>query len=189
MKKSTVIGKKQIVLSVLAVTLAVAVFLNWKLTATQKNISTDTSQNGEYLGAAQYVNTTVSDEQKENSSHIKQEDGYFTTARKDREEARKKQKEILTEVIESLKSDENAKKKAQDDLNALAKSCEIEANIETLVKAKGFSDCLAIVNGEKISVIVKVSEGLVGSQTVQIQDIVLSQMKISLENIKILEIN
>ena len=189
MKKSAVIGKKQIVLSVLAVTLAVAVFLNWKLTATQKNISTDTAQKGEYLGAAQYVNTTVSNQQKEETSQSESKDGYFTSARHDREEARKKQKTILKEITENLKSDEASKKKAQDDLNALAKACEVEANIETLVKAKGFSRCLAIVNGDQVSVIVAVSDGLVASQTVQIQDIVLSQMKISLENIKILEIN
>lgn len=184
MKKSAIIGKKQIVLSVLALGLAAAVFLNWKLTSAG-DLTAAEQGDGTYLGAAQYVDAKVSS--IVSSSEASQGD-YFVNARKEREQARKTQKDLLTEITENLKTDAKAKEEAQAALLALAKSGEIESNIETLLKAKKFEECLAIVNGDQVSVIVR-STGLVGSQTMQIQDIVRSQMTISLENIKILEIN
>lgn len=185
MKKSAIIGKKQIVLSVLAVGLAAAVFLNWKLTST-RDLTAGQNEDGNYLGAAQYVDAKTGS--IPSSGEETGQDDYFATAKKDREQARKTQKDTLTEIVENLKTDAKAKEEAEASLLALAKAGEVEANIETLLKAKSFKECLAIVNGDQVSVIVR-STGLVGSQTMQIQDIVRSQMTISLENIKILEIN
>ena len=59
-------------------------------------------------------------------------------------------------------------------------------NIETLVKAKGFEECVAVISEEKCSVIVK-SEGLMDDQVAQILDIVITESDLSPENITIIE--
>ena len=55
------------------------------------------------------------------------------------------------------------------------------------MKAKGFADCAAVMTAENVSVMVK-SDGLLASDTVQIQDIAASATGYSLQNIKIVEI-
>jgi len=181
MKKSFVIGKKAVVLCVLVLALSAAVYLNWQMSAKDKSVDSSKDTGEEYLGSAQFVGANV-------SSVTAEKDNYFINARKEREEARENEKDSLNEIISDLKSSDESKKAAETSLNQLAKSVEHEANIETLLKAKGFDECLAIVNGSNVSIIVR-TEGLLGSETVQIQDIVMSQTGISLENIKILEVN
>jgi hypothetical protein len=44
---------------------------------------------------------------------------------------------------------------AQEDIAQIAKDIEAEANIEALIKAKGFEDCVAVISGGEITVIVK----------------------------------
>ena len=63
---------------------------------------------------------------------------------------------------------------------------ESESNIETLVVAKGFAECVAVISGESASVVVK-SEGLQAAQIAQINEIVYEQSGILPVNIKIIE--
>ena len=63
---------------------------------------------------------------------------------------------------------------------------ETEANIESLIVAKGFEECVAVINGDSASIVVK-SEGLVAAQISQINEIVYDQAGIEPLNIKIIE--
>ena len=72
------------------------------------------------------------------------------------------------------------------DIAALAANMSAEANIEELVKAKGFADCVAIINGENVSVIVK-SDGLLPNEVAQISEIVYQQSGILPSNMSIFE--
>ena len=60
-----------------------------------------------------------------------------------------------------------------------------EANIETIIKAKGIADALVIIADNSVTVMVH-SEKLLQSQTLQIQDAVVSQTGMDLEKIKII---
>ena len=71
-----------------------------------------------------------------------------------------------------------------DDMDA--EGMESEANIESLVRSKGFEQCVAVVNGGKCSVIVE-SDGLLQSEVAQISEIVWEQAGIAPENLKIIE--
>ena len=64
---------------------------------------------------------------------------------------------------------------------------ESEANIETLVKAKGFEDCLAIVSDDSVKVVVK-TEGLNAEQAAQIKNIILEETDVLAENVSVGEI-
>lgn len=178
MRKNVIISKKHIVLSILVFALAAAVYLNWQFTKPEVNVDNDNTAS--YLGAAEYVNATV-----EEKSEF---DGYFKDTRETREKSRKDRIAILDETIKNAKSSKDDIENATKEKATISKYIEYEANIESLVKAKGFEDCAAIINEGKITVVVP-SKGLLASQTVQIQDIVSSQTGFSLENIKIIEIN
>ena len=64
---------------------------------------------------------------------------------------------------------------------------ESEVNIETLVKAKGFADCLAIVDSESVKVVVK-TEGLDAEQAAQIKNIILEETDVLVENVSVGEV-
>ena len=63
---------------------------------------------------------------------------------------------------------------------------ETESNIETLIVAKGFEECVAVISDGSVSIVVK-SEGLLPAQISQINEIVYEQSGISPTNVKIIE--
>ena len=71
-------------------------------------------------------------------------------------------------------------------INKLATIMATEANIETLVKAKGFEECVAIINQDTANIVVS-SEGLTPGEVAQIKEIVYEQAGIIPANIKIVE--
>ena len=79
------------------------------------------------------------------------------------------------------------KKQSLSELTAIADNATKEKSIETVLKAKGFNDCLAVISSDSVSVIVK-KDKLLQSETLQIQDAVKSQVDIELEKIKIITV-
>ena len=69
----------------------------------------------------------------------------------------------------------------------IASFMESEANIETLIKAKGFADCVAVINEDNVNIVVA-SDALSQSEMLQIQDIVISQYEITLDKIKVINV-
>lgn len=171
-KKSIVFGKRQMVLALLAVVLAGAVYLNWRVggSAQVSDVSSQVS-----LGDAQFVNA-----QANNSA-------YFTAARTERQTARADSMAELKEIAENKSVDEDARKEASEKSLALASAADTEASIESLIKAKGFKDCIAVIGTDGISVVVK-SGDLLDSQIMQIKDIVMSQTEFDEASIKIMNV-
>lgn len=176
MKKGKVLGKGQLTALVMVVALGAAIWLN------AKYLPSDTK----YLGEASYVGNTSDGEAVQTSAKVKNED-YFTTAKAERERARKEACETIEETIKDDKLTETDKKSALAKIEEIGGRIESESNIEALLKAKGFEKTLAIITDTGISVIVK-SEGLTSAQTLKIQDVVTEQTTITLENIKIIPI-
>ncbi|MBR2296973.1 MAG: SpoIIIAH-like family protein, partial [Clostridia bacterium] len=61
-----------------------------------------------------------------------------------------------------------------------------ESKIETLVRAKGFEECIAVISDDTATVIVK-TDGLVASEVAQINEIVYEQSGILPTGLKIIE--
>ena len=114
------------------------------------------------------------------------EEDYFSAAVIERESARDEALEVLQGVVDDSTALDSAKEQALKDIATMAKVIENESNIETLIKAKGFEECVAVINGEKASVIVK-SEGLQPNHLSQILEIVYLQAGILPENVTIME--
>ena len=174
MKKGKVLTKGQITVGVLVLSLALAIWLNAKYVPTSTK----------YLGDAAYVDSVESSDAVETGAGV---EDYFTTSKKNRDKAREEAAETVEEILKSSNLSEADKKSALAKLETLSKNIQKEADIETLLKAKGFEKSLVIISDKGISVVVK-SEGLNTAQTLQIQDIITNETDIPLSNIKIIPI-
>ena len=113
---------------------------------------------------------------------------YFEAMQLSRQQARDEAMEVLLSVAESSTAVEDMKNEALDSFAQIARDIECESNIETLILSKGFTQCVAVVNGDTASIIVK-SEGLLPSEVAQISEIVYEQTGILPTNLKIIEKN
>ncbi|MGM9645981.1 MAG: SpoIIIAH-like family protein [Eubacteriales bacterium] len=113
---------------------------------------------------------------------------YFAQTVLSRKQARDDALEVLQTVAQSSSALPEAVEAALDDIAQIAKDIENEANIETLVKAKGFTECIAVINDNTATVIVK-SDKLLASQTAQINEIVYNQSGILPSNLTIIAKN
>ncbi|PWM38716.1 MAG: hypothetical protein DBX52_06500 [Clostridiales bacterium] len=184
------INKKQIVFLSLALVVCIAVYLNWRFL---NNVDLDgngsvvvnnnENQNGETneeggktLGQAQLVETVAKDV-----------NAYFTECRLNKQQTRDEALELLKSVAGSEESADNTRDKANNDMINLAKTTDIEGTIESLIKAKGFSDCMVYISDEAVNVIVATT-GLTSEQAAQINEIVISESGKEAAAIKIVEI-
>lgn len=115
-------------------------------------------------------------------------DNYFAVSTVSRQRARDESIELLNNIIDSAESMPDIKDKALKDIETIALEIEREANIEVLVKAKGFVECVAVVSGENANIIVK-TDGLMPNEVAQIKEIVYEQAGIHPGNTRIIEKN
>lgn len=111
---------------------------------------------------------------------------YFSAISLQRRQARDEAMEVLLSVSENDTALAEARQAALDDMSAMALDIEREANIETLIQAKGFEQCVAVISDMSCSVIVE-SDGLMPGDIAQISEIVYEQAGIIPENLKIIE--
>lgn len=113
-------------------------------------------------------------------------DTYFSSVELDRKRTRDEALEVLQSVVDNASASEQAKTEALAEITAIAKIMDAEANIETLIEAKGFAECVAVIKDDSANIVVK-SDGLQAAQISQINEIVYEQAGISPVNIKIIQ--
>ena len=113
------------------------------------------------------------------------EENYFTATALNRQQSRDEAIDVLKLVSESNESSEEAKAEATAKIAQIATDMQNENNIETLVKAKGFEECVAIISDNSVSVIVS-SEELQAAEAAQILAIVYDTTGINPENVSII---
>lgn len=111
---------------------------------------------------------------------------YFASVSLSREQTRDEAMEVLLELTENGEAEQSAKDAAIADINRIALDIEKEGDIEAMVVAKGFERCVAVVNGDKASVIVS-CDTLTPGETAQISEIVYEAAGIVPANLKIIE--
>lgn len=181
MRKSVIINKRAIVMTGLLLALAAAIYLNWQFSDGGMTDKTVTSSADETLGQSMYVNKNVTANDNDNDND------YFTKTVKSREKSRNETIAELDEIIGNAKSSDDAKKQAENNKNIIAANITKESNIETIITAKGFEKCIAVVNESSVNVIVKAKE-LTSAQTIQINEIVTEQTGFTSDKIKIITV-
>nr|MBE6545332.1 SpoIIIAH-like family protein [Oscillospiraceae bacterium] len=166
---------KSIVVASAALLIGLAVYLNYRWFY-------------DPAGSLGYGDNNMDDNYSDSSSaagDASGENDYFTSTALDRQQARDEALDVLKMVTENAEASEEAKAEAQSKISKIAVDIQNEINIETLVKAKGFDDCVAIISDNAVSVIVG-AESLQAAEAAQILAIVYETTGINPENVSII---
>lgn len=175
------IGKRNLTAVCAVILLGGAVFLNWKLFS-PKNEAIPTGKT--YYLAGQVVAEVPGNEAEEVS--VKAEDSYFASAAVSRQRSRDEALEVLRLIVDNKDAVTESRTSAMSQMEQIASEIAAESNIETLVRAKGFEECVAVIGSGCCTVIVK-AEDLLPNEIAQIQEIVYEQAGILPSGVKLIE--
>lgn len=107
---------------------------------------------------------------------------FFTSYRDVRSSTRAEEILYLDEIIASVNSDEATVQSAQEKKLGLVDYMELELTLESLIKAKGFNDCVVTVSSKNVNVVVDDTE-LTVEETAQILSIIVAETDFAPGNI------
>lgn len=175
------IWKKNLLAIGVLVTVCAGIYINWTYSEEQAaGDFTDTLDSGKLLSQDTLVmgdglegeNTTMT--------------SYFAALRLSRQEARDAAVSLLQEAM-AYSQEETPE--SQEQLDAIVQTALCEAQIESLVLAKGYTDCVAYISDEGITLAVAAPEGGLQAQDAAVlSDIVLSQSDFTLDQLNVVEV-
>lgn len=185
--------KRGAVVATVLLFVCAAVYLNWRYAgnvADQVSAGrTDVSDTGDgsggtkVLGSAALVNGQVVE-----TGDTAETGSYFDTARLSRQQSRDNALSLLREASSQENADQAALDEANRAIQTLAGYTMLESQVESLVTAKGYADCVAFMGDSGISVVVSAAEdGLQTEDVAKIMDIVLTETDYTADQVKILE--
>ena len=167
-----------VVLAVL-VLVGASVYLNWRY-------ADNVAETDKILGQATLVNENGEGVSVANDAAT--ENDYFATARRSRKQARDSAISMLQEAEIDENATEDVCNEASQTLQVLAGYTVAESQIENLVTAKGYADCVVFMGSDSCSVVVASGEeGLTATDVARIKDIVINETQYTAGQIKIME--
>ena len=182
------VWKKNVTAAAVLVTVCAGIYLNWMYTEESAPASlTDTLDAQKVLDENMLV-MAEGDAQLTASEDVVYTDtatDYFAAVRLSRQEARDSAVNLLQEAM----SYDTSSEESSQELEQLVQVALSEAQIESLVVAKGYADCVAYMTDDGISVAVAAPEsGLQQTDVALITDIILTQSDYDLDDIRIVEV-
>ena len=173
--------KKPAVAAAVLLLVCAAVYMNWRYTDNiQKNA-------GKTLGQTTLVSSQDGEKGQEPAA-APAEDDYFATARLSRKQARDNAISMLREAERDENAQQSVLNEASQTLQVLAAYTVAESQIESLVTAKGYTDCVAFIGDESVSVVVSAREGgLTDADVAKITEIVTDETGMEASQVKIIE--
>ncbi len=190
--------KRNAVVAAIVLFVCAAVYLNWSY---DRESSTET---GKTLGEATLVGGTMTNgDPLLKTEEARQADlgqdgaaetaetaagtGYFSATRLNRQQARDSALSLLRQAADES-TDTAAAESAEAAIQTMAEQTLAEAQIEDLITAKGYADCVAFIGEESVSIVVaKTAGGLTDTDTARITEIVKEQTGMAASQIKIIE--
>ena len=189
--------KRNAVVAAIVLFVCAAVYLNWSYT------QEETADTGKVLGEAALVGGQSTDPLLEGAEPSpsptatasapagggeEEGSGYFANARLNRQQARDSALSLLQEAAADANASQTAVEEANAAIQTMADYTLSEANIENLVTAKGYQDCVAFLNENSISVAVDNSGApLAEADIAKISEIVTEETGLTASQIKIIE--
>lgn len=177
--------KKNLMAAGLLVVVCAGIYMNWMYSnAQQTSDLTDLLDAEKVLSADGLVLDAepVSDNDSNNTVT-----DYFAAVRLSRQDARDQAVSLLQETMAVGSGDE--KDNSNEKLEQIVQTALCEAQIESLVIAKGYADCVAYMSEDGISVAVAAPEGGIKQQDAAIiADIVMSQTEFQMKDIRVVEV-
>lgn len=202
--------------AVMVLALGAAVYLNWSFAREAPQDITVTQGEGTAVETAAAAETTavldpleeaaetagegeVPEEQAANKNYgeaqmvsVSQDSGteFFEEARLSRSKARDEALEALNETLKDTSVSEAEKKELTDKLSTQVNNITLETKLETLIKSKGFADCVVNLEGNRANVTVMTeNDALTAEEVARIRDALLSQCAgMDAQNITIVEV-
>ena len=189
------VWKRNAVVAAVVLFVCGAVYLNWSY---QKGQSEEA---GKTLGEAELVSMQSADPLLKTSpapsaapsaspapAATDKSSGYFDAARLNRQQARDSALAILQEAAADTNATETMKAETGEAIQTLADYTVSEAQIENLVTAKGYADCVAFISDGSVSVVVSATEeGLTDADVARITEIVTEETGLEASAITIIE--
>ena len=203
--------KNQLIITALAVMIAIAGYLKYSDSMIDSEQLAATSTSGDEVIAQEEIEMDISAEDIYATTGITEEaevledttdvadtepgDAVLTStdmasysfaseAKLNRDQTRAKNTESLLEIINSEVVSESQKQAAIDQMLELTDISERETGAETLLAAKGFEDVVVSISDTKVDVVINQSE-ISDAQRAQIEDVITRKTGIPPENIVI----
>lgn len=190
----------------LAAALVVAVYLNWQYARTGVTLEEDAVNVAATVETEEAVSAPIMDglmTEAEAVSSANKNYGeaqlvsvannsgskFFEEARLKRTKAHDEAMDAVQKALKSASLSAEEKKSYTQQLTGSLEDLNAENEIETLVRAKGFADCLCFLQSGRADLTVMTSgDTLTAAQVAQIRDIVLSKSNVTAQNITIVEV-
>lgn len=188
----------------LAAALVVAVYLNWQYARTGAeleteavNVSASVAEEASVpitdglMTEAEAVSSTNKNYGEAQLVSVSNDSGskFFEEARLKREKAHDAALDTIQKTLKSASLSADEKKSYAQELTENLENLNAETEIETLVKAKGFADCLCFLQADRADLTVMTSgDALTAAQVAQIRDIILSKSSVTAQNITVVEV-
>ncbi len=192
--------KRNAVVAAIALFICAAVYLNWSYgqeAEAGKTLGQSTMVGGNTNDplvtgdSSAQTGSTDSTQSGDTQTSAQTETGseYFATARLNRQQARDSALSLLQDAAAREDADETVKTQVNDTIQTMADYTVTEAQIENLVIAKGYTDCVAFIGEDALSLAVAAPEGgLTEADTAKIVDVVNQSSGFTADQIKIIEV-
>ena len=188
--------KRNAVVAAIALFVCAAVYLNWRYAGNIAEGEPSAPVSGQeedggstkVLGDAALVGGVPTALENNGDGGAASVGSYFDTARLSRQQSRDNALSLLREASSQENVEQGALDEANRAIQTLAGYTMLEGQIENLVIAKGYADCVAFMGENSISVVVSAAEdGLQTEDVAKITDIVLSETKYTADQLTIME--
>lgn len=174
--------KKNLMAASVLLVVCTGIYVNWMYTNAEDVADLTDKLDAETVLSQDGI---VMEESKDNTQDIGSD--YFAAVRLSRQEARDSAVNLIQEAM--AYGDSNQQQQTNAQLEKIVQTALCEAQIESLVIAKGYHDCVAYMSDSGISVAVASPEGGMDEQDVAvIADIVLTQTELSFSQIRVVDV-
>lgn len=195
MKK--IFHKNQIIVTTLALLVAVGGYLSFSLNQKDDKEASDTNLSYDISDEAVATDDVFTDTEDSSDEQDVTDPGqavlassttgyenYIAKVKVNREQIRAKSKETLEDIINNDKLTEKSKADAVSALVTLTQNAQTESDIETLLGAKGFTDVVVSVDEKSVDVVLNM-DSVTEAQRAQIEDIVTRKADVSVDAVVI----
>jgi stage III sporulation protein AH len=181
--------KRNAAVAAMLVLVGAAVFVNWKYT-NNSAVETGTKILGESTLVSGGEDAAAGSAGAADESGVYEGTDYFASARLTRQQARDSAISLLQQAADEEGAAPDVADEASKGIQALAAYTLTESQIENLVTAKGYKDCVTFMGNDSVSVVVSTESGeLSDTDVAKITDIAVNETGYPASTVKIMAAN
>ncbi len=173
--------KKYVTIAAVLLCICAAVYLNW-------SYNNDSAANGG-LSDAELANAKSAEETAADGALDASVSDYFAAARLTRQQSRDEALELLEAAASSETASQETIDGAMNAISAMANYSMMETQIENLLLAKNFAECVAFISADGVTLAVPApEEGLTAEDVAKITDTIVAETDFAATQLRIIEV-